>query len=359
MRKRFGLASGRNVHFTGGAQCLFVLAIAVGVAMSALASSAGGLPDNRAQPLPTLLAQATAAKPRQGGTLRFAIVNDPRPYPIIAAGAFNTLLVQKTMFHGLTRPGPQNSTPAAHLAASWPVACDLLTCTFQLRRGITWHDGKPFTSADVKFTFDTIMDPKVNARYRGNFPGLRRTEAVDDHTVRFVFDAPLSAFPAMLAYNAYIVPKHLLEGQDLNAPADFYRLPIATGPFRFKEQMRGSHLTVEANPRYFQCRPLLDAIVFKVLPDPNTQIAQLRAGELDLTWLEAPLLPALKAVPGVEINFGRQVNYYMVDLNNRLPIFADRRVRPAGAYATDRKAIIEQVFLGTAELANGPNSPLL
>jgi peptide/nickel transport system substrate-binding protein len=359
MRKRFGLAFGRNVHFTGRALCLFVLAIAVDVAMSALASSAGGLPDNRAQPLPTLLAQATAAKPQQGGTLRFAIVNDPRPYPIIAAGAFNTLLVQKTMFNGLTRPDPQNSTPTSDLAASWTVSRDLLTWTVQLRRGITWHDGKPFTSADVKFTFDTIMDPKVNARYRGNFPGLRRTEAVDDHTVRFVFDAPLSAFPAMLAYNAYIVPKHLLEGQDLNAPADFYRLPIGTGPFRFKEQMRGSHLTVEANPRYFEGRPLLDAIVFKVLPDPNTQIAQFRAGELDLTWLEAPLLPALKAVPGVEINFGRQVNYYMVDLNNRLPIFADLRVRQAVAYAIDRKAIIEQVFLGTAELANGPISPIL
>jgi peptide/nickel transport system substrate-binding protein len=103
----------------------------------------------------------------------------------------------------------------------------------------------------------------------------------------------------------------------------------------------------------------MDAIVFKVLPDPNTQIAQFRAGELDLTWLEAPLMPALKAVPGVQIDFGRQVNYYMVDLNNRLPIFADRRVRQAVALAIDRKAIIDQVFLGTAELANGPISPIL
>src|SRR6202158_2974264 len=106
MRKRFGLASGRNVHFTGGAQCLFVLAIAVGVAMSALASSAGGLPDNRAQPLPTLLAQATAAKPRQGGTLRFAIINDPRPYPIIAAGGVNKPPLSEKKFNRLTRPRP-------------------------------------------------------------------------------------------------------------------------------------------------------------------------------------------------------------------------------------------------------------
>ena len=67
----------------------------------------------------------------------------------------------------------------------------------------------------------------------------------------------------------------------------------------------------------------------------------------------------MKAVPGVEINYGRQVNYYMVDLNNRLPNFADRRVRQAIAHAIDRKAIIEQVFLGTAELANGPISPIL
>jgi peptide/nickel transport system substrate-binding protein len=88
------------------------------------------------------------------------------------------------MFNGLTRPDPQNSTPTADLAASWTVSRDLLTWTFQLRRGITWHDGKPFTSADVKFTFDTMMDPKVNARY-AELPGLQRIEAVGDHTVRF------------------------------------------------------------------------------------------------------------------------------------------------------------------------------
>jgi peptide/nickel transport system substrate-binding protein len=329
--------------------------------MVALVLLVGVVPLAEAGPNPGVVqvAQATGSKPHQGGTLRFAIVNDPRPYPIVAAGGFNTLLVLKTMFNGLTRPDPQDSTPTSDLATSWTASPDLLSWTFQLRRGVIWHDGRPFTAADVKFTFDTMIDRKVNARYRGNFPGLRRTEVVDDNTVRFVFDAPLSPFPAMLAYNAYIVPRHLLEGQDLNAPAEFYRHPIGTGPFRFKEQVRGSHLTVEANPSYFEGRSHMDAIVFKVLPDPNTQIAQFRAGELDLTWLEAPLMPALKAVPGVQIDFGRQVNYYMVDLNNRLPIFADRRVRQAVALAIDRKAIIDQVFLGTAELANGPISPIL
>ncbi|MGH7266749.1 MAG: ABC transporter substrate-binding protein [Candidatus Rokuibacteriota bacterium] len=353
MGKRPGPPFGRTFDSTASAIGALALALTLGAGSIALAGSAAG------PPAPVLVAQTAIPTPQQGGTLRFALVNDPRPYPIVAAGGFNTLLVQKTMFNGLTRPDPQDSTPTPDLATSWTASPDLLTWTFQLRRGVTWHDGRPFTAADVKFTFDTMMDPKVNARYRGNSPGLRRTEVVDDHTIRMVFDAPLSPLPAMLAYNAYIVPKHLLEDQDLNAPAEFYRRPVGTGPFRFKEQVRGSHFTVEANPRYFEGRPHLDAIVFKVLPDPNTQVAQFRAGELDLTWLEAPLMPALKAVPGIRIDFGRQVNYYMVDLNNRLPIFADRRVRQAVAHAIDRKAIIEQVFLGTAELANGPISPIL
>jgi peptide/nickel transport system substrate-binding protein len=306
------------------------------------------------------VAPATAlAQVQQGGTLRFAIVNDPRPYPIVAAGGFNTLLVLKTLFNGLTKPDPNDSTPRPDLATSWTAAPDLLTWTFKLRQDVKWHDGKPLTAADVKFTFDTMMDPKVNARYRSNFPGLKSTDVVDDHTVRFTFTSPLSPFPAMLAYNAFIVPRHLLEKQDLNAPADFYRHPVGTGAFRFKEQVRGSHLAVEANRDYFEGRPHLDAIVFKVVPDPNAQIAQFRAGELDITWLEAPLMPALKAVPGIEINFGKQVNYYMVDLNNRLPIFSDKRVRQAIAHAIDRRAIIDQVFLGTAEIANGPISPIL
>jgi peptide/nickel transport system substrate-binding protein len=114
-----------------------------------------------------------------------------------------------------------------------------------------WHDGTPLTAADVKFTFDAVLDPAVNASNRGTVSAIKSSEVVDDQTVKFVLQYPFASLPIMLGYNKPICPRHLLEGQDLNQPVEFLKNPVGTGPFKFKEFSQGSHLAVEANPAYF------------------------------------------------------------------------------------------------------------
>jgi peptide/nickel transport system substrate-binding protein len=230
---------------------------------------------------------------------------------------------------------------------------------FRLRPGVRWHDGRPFTAEDVTFTFDTLLNRGVRARMRGNLGPLVKVEAVDPATVRFTFREPFAPFPVMVGYNAAIVPRHALAGQDLNQPAGFLARPLGTGPFRFKEAVAGSHLTLEANPDYWEGRPLLDQVVLKVVPDVNAQVAQLKSGDLDLALIQPRHAAALEDDPVVAVGTARQVNYFYVSLSNRDPIFADVRVRRAFNHAVDKTAIIRAVLRGQAEVATGPVSPVL
>ena len=156
------------------------------------------------------------------------------------------------------------------LAESWEVSRDGLTYTFKLKKGVKWHDGKPFTAKDVAFTFYSVLDPKVTTPHRGYFDALvgfpeltnkdnpkkpeelaqRPIEVLDDHTIRFRLRYPYGAFLAVLVNpRAGIVPEHVLKGQDLNT-TEFNRKPIGTGPFKFVEWKRGERIVLEANPDY-------------------------------------------------------------------------------------------------------------
>jgi peptide/nickel transport system substrate-binding protein len=177
--------------------------------------------------------------------------------------------------------------------------------------------------------------------------------------VRFTFREPFAAFPAMTGYNAGIVPKHALAGQDLNAPADFMKKPIGTGPFRFKEAVAGSHVTLEANPDFWDGKPQIDQLVLKVVPDFNAEIAQLKSGELDFALVQPRNATAFEGDGTVVITTSRQANYFYVTLNNKDELFGDVKVRRALNYAVDKPAIIKAVLRDRGEVATGPISPLL
>ena len=161
------------------------------------------------------------------------------------------------------------------LAESWEVSRDGLTYTFKLKKGVKWHDGKPFTARDVAFTFYSVLDPKVTTPHRGYFDALvgfpeltnkdnpkkpeelaqKPIEVLDDYTIRFRLRYPYGAFLAVLVNpRAGIVPEHVLKGQDLNT-TEFNRKPIGTGPFKFVEWKRGERIVLEANPDYHGGRP--------------------------------------------------------------------------------------------------------
>jgi len=161
----------------------------------------------------------------------------------------------------------------------------------------------------------------------------------------------------MLAYNVMMVPKKVLTGQDINQPVDFIKNPIGTGPYKWKEFVSGDHVTLVANPDYWDGPPKIGTVVYKILPDLNTQVAQLRAGQVDVVMLEPSQVDALQNVPNVVINAANQTNYQYLSMNNSNPLFADKRVRQALAYALDRPTLVKSVLRGKGTIGNGPISP--
>ncbi len=325
-------------------------------------SSGAGAPGASSTPREGSSPAASGGVPKKGGVWQMAVTANPTAYPITAPGALTDILVNKTIYNCLVQyrlNGNGSIEVVPDLAESWEASADLKEYIFKLKSGVTWHDGQPLTADDVKFTMDAVLDPKVNASGRGVVSSIQSTEVVDEHTVKFVLKYPFASLPVMLGYNKPIVPKHLLEGQDLNEPTEFLKKPIGSGPFKFKEFVQGSHLAVQAYADYFEGAPLLDGIIFKVIPDGNARVAQVRSGEIDFTVIEPAQIDALQNVNSVEIRKVPQVNYYFFAINHAKPHFQDVRVRQALVYALDREAIVKQVLKGYGQVATGPINPLL
>lgn len=245
------------------------------------------------------------------------------------------------------------------LAESWEVSQGGLQFTFKLRRGVTWHDGHPFTARDVLFGFQTITNPNTPTAYAEDFRQVKKAEALNDYTFRVTYDKPFA--PALTSWgNLVVLPKHLLEGKEI-AKSELGRRPVGTGPYRFREWISRDRVILEANPNYFEGRPYLDRYVVRVIPDLATMFLELKAGGLDLMGL-------------TPIQYKRQTDdrffredyrkyrylanaYTYLGYNLLEPKFKDRRVRQALSYAIDKEEIIKVVMLGLGVPATGPYKP--
>src|SRR5690606_22917058 len=156
-----------------------------------------------------------------------------------------------------------------------------------------------------------------------------------------------------------IVPKHLLEGQDLNQPVDFLSAPVGSGPFKFKEFSQGAYMELEANPDYVDGAPNLDGIIFQVITDGNARVAQVKSGDIDFTVIEPPQIDSVADDANLNIVEATQVNYYFLAFNHTIERFQDPRVRQALTLALNREAIVETVLKGYGQVANGPIHPSL
>lgn len=266
------------------------------------------------------------------------------------------------MFNDLTKFALEKDgtiTTVPDLAVSWQGSPDLTEYTFKLRDDVKWHDGKPFTADDVKFTIDAMLNPKVNGAEAGNISSIKETQVVDPHTVKFLLHYPYSDLPTMLGYLQFVCPKHLLEGQDLNNPTEFLKHPVGTGPFMFKSMQTGNFLETTANPNYFDGAPHLDSVIDKVVPNPETQVSNVRAGQLDFCIIGPQDVSSLKSSPNVTVRRVPQVRYEYLGFNHKSPLLKDARVRQALDYAIDKESIIKNILLGFAKVATGPINPLL
>jgi peptide/nickel transport system substrate-binding protein len=305
-----------------------------------------------------LLALLGTAAAQPGTVLRLAIPADPLMNPILGTDAA-AVPINRFFFNALTRPDPETFEPRPDLATSWEVSEDGLRWTFELVDNATWHDGEPFTAEDVKFTYDTILDPNNNSPRRSAIAVIESVEVVDDYTVRFHLSSPLGSFPTIASYNVGIVPRHVLEGQNIAEATEFNtRHPISTGPYEIASVTPGSQYEFVANPDYFKGAPPIERVIFKVLPDVNTQVAQLLSGELDYAVVQPTNLPALQRSNRVKIQSVPYLGFEHISFNYEHPLFSDPRVRLAMIYGLDREAIIQSVMGGEAVIGVGPIPPV-
>lgn len=231
---------------------------------------------------------------------------------------------------------------------------------WKLRPGVTWHDGTPHTSADVKFTVDAINKGDWKPESVDGFDRITGVDTPDSLTA-VVHYKELYA-PYQLQFVRGTLPRHLLAGRDLNTASDYNRAPLGTGPYRVKEWKTGEYVLLEAVPRYWRtgAAPKIRQLLFRFLANTTTRINLLKAGEVHMV----ALLPwdqvrELEPLPFLRLNRVVGNGYEHVTLNQRqFPAFADVRVRRALAHAVDRELLVRTILDGRVEVVNGPIQPL-
>ncbi|MFH1684648.1 MAG: peptide-binding protein [Candidatus Margulisiibacteriota bacterium] len=291
------------------------------------------------------------------GRLVFSLLGEVSVLNPILSTDTASSAVEGTIFSGMTTINEKLEV-VPDLAKSWKVSKDGKVWTFYLRKDVKWHDGHPFTAEDVVFTFNSILNPKVNSVRRSDYiidGEPIRFKALDKYTVQAVLPKPFAPF--LVRSGMSVIPKHILAGKDINK-AKFNRKPIGTGPFMFKEWLTGDHVTVVRNPNYYLGKAKLAEIIYKVIPDANAQLVALEAGEIDSTGIPPKDYRRMKATEGINVFEFDALLYAYLGLNMANPKFADKRVRQALAYATNKDQLVKLIFKGLASPAYAPSAPV-
>jgi peptide/nickel transport system substrate-binding protein len=232
------------------------------------------------------------------------------------------------------------------LAKRWE-SPDPLTYIFHLRPGVKFHDGRPLTSADVKFTFDSLLSGAVKSLKRGTFPMVESVEAPDPATVVFRLREPYASFLWNLTKTAVgIVPA--------GSGAEIAQHPIGTGPFRFASMRQDDEIVLERNADYFGGAPKIERVRFRVVPDEITRALELRKGSADIggvNSLTPDTVATLAKEPGLVVDESPGTVVAYIAFNFDDPLVARREVRQALAHATDRATLIRYLLRGQARAA--------
>jgi peptide/nickel transport system substrate-binding protein len=291
------------------------------------------------------------------GKLNFALGGEVSVLNPILSTDTTSSAVEGMIFSGLIKFN-EKLEPVPDLAEKWDVSKDGKIWTFHLRKNVLWQDGVPFTADDVKFTFDSILNPKVNSVRRGGYVIDDKPIAfkiIDKHTIQAILPKPFAPFTVHVAMG--ILPKHKLIGKDINT-ADFNRNPVGTGPFKFKEWKTGDHISLVRNDNYYGGKPKLAEICFKIIPDGNSRLVALESGEIDDSDIPPKDYGRMKEKKGISVYDYDALVYTYLGFNLKNPKFKDKRVRMALAYATDKKQLVALIFKGLASPAYAPSAPI-
>jgi peptide/nickel transport system substrate-binding protein len=304
--------------------------------------------------------QAQSAADIDSGTLKFVLSPEP-PFLLTAINtALQMGMVTSKVMEGLLYLDNELK-PQPLLAQAWDISPDGLTYTFKLRPNVKWHDGQPFTSADVSYTILEVLK-KVHPRGRTAFAKVTAVETPDPLTAVIKLSQPAPPMLTALAssYESPMVPKHLFVGTDPSANP-YISKPVGTGPFVFKEWKKGDYILLEKNTNYWQAgKPTLQRIVFRIISDASARAASFETGEGHIGGLSPiPLtdMPRIAKNPALSIEtrgYAYMSPYMLMEVNLRKPPLNDVRVRQAIAHAIDRARMTQVVWLGYGQPAVSP-----
>ena len=293
--------------------------------------------------------------PRRGGTLILAITTDPSTLNCGIESSQIVATVTAQIYGGLIHLD-ENADSHPELAKSWDISPDGRSYTFRLRENVKWHDGEALTSADVKYSFENLVG-KYNARGREAYRNIKGIDTPDKNTVVVRLENPYSPFMGILsAHDGCIMPKHIYEGTDVMTNPHNLKNSIGTGPFKLKEWVRGSHITLVRNENYYKKgRPFLDSLIFRIIPNAASRAIAFETGEVQaiIGSQSFPFqqLDRLKKVPNTilkDIGSASVIGFHFNFKDN--PILAKREVRVAMAHAIDKDFIVERGFTGSGKV---------
>jgi peptide/nickel transport system substrate-binding protein len=228
------------------------------------------------------------------------------------------------------------------------ISQDGLQWRVKLRDNVRWHDGKPFTAEDVKFTLELIVNPKFRSWRTLGHALVRDITIVSPTEIQWRMEQPFAPYLSFLT-ETFIVPKHAFDGEaDVNNAA-FNRAPIGTGAFKFGKRVAGDHVELVANPDYFGEGPYLERLIFKYIPDSTVLYTQLKSGDIDMIgqqYIPANYFEEAKKLPNLAVEKVLRSNIESIYFNLDRPQFKELVVRQAIYTAIDRKSIIDALYYG-------------
>jgi len=318
-------------------------------------------PPNHTQAVAANGQRATATHtPARGDRLVSASIGDASNLIPMIAGDASSQAIAGQMYLSLLKYD-KNLNLTGQLARSWQVSKNNLTITFHLRPNLHWTDGTPFTSADCAFTLHLIQSKHTQSPYKSDYIKVIGVETPDALTFVAHYSEPFS--PALSSWTSLnILPKHVFEHEDI-MHTKLARHPQATiGPYRLADWQAQQSILMRANPDYFDGPVWITERLTRIIPDPATQFLELSAGKLDTMNLSPIQYTRLfNTKPRLKANYNRYKYlgfiYTYLGFNLKRPLFADRHVREAIAYAINRQEIVDGVLLGLGKVIASPYKP--
>jgi len=347
----------KNVKIAIALSVAAVAAVAAGAARSAPAEQSGATAPQRNEAV-------------RGGTLTVGLYQEPDNLNPFLAVQTASRLVRELTLEGLVDSGPGNSY-RPQLASVVPtvknggISKNGLRVTYRLRPNLKWSDGHPLTSADVKFTWQSVMNKANKVNSQAGYDQIKSVSTPNRTTVIVTFKKLYAPALSLFSIPDAVLPAHALRGKPFSTPA-FSRSPEGSGPFVVASWRSGDSIVLNRNRNFREPnRPFLDRIVFKIIPSREVGIGQIRNGDVDVLWdlteTQIPLFNSMRDVT-LQSTPSSNVEYLGLNLSEKgtadpakpHPILADRRVRLALASAINRSPIVNQLLYGKTTVATSP-----